>query len=48
MSFSEQGFTIKWVDDTHALGVFASEIAGEDKNAIDVSLIVCTCIENYR
>ena len=27
-SFRSKGFDIKWVDDTHALGIFSSPIAG--------------------
>lgn len=27
--FRSRGFDIKWVDDTHALGVFASAVAGK-------------------
>lgn len=27
--FRSKGFDIKWVDDTHALGVFSSVIAGK-------------------
>ena len=25
---SDRGFDIKWVDDTHAIGVFTSHVAG--------------------
>jgi hypothetical protein len=27
--FRDRGFDIKWVDDTHAIGVFSSSIAGQ-------------------
>lgn len=34
-SFSDGGMKIKWVDDTHALGVFASESAGMRRRATE-------------
>ena len=40
--FRSQGYEIKWVDDTHALAVFSSEIAGT-KCIID-KLVYCIWI----
>lgn len=35
--FRQKGFDIKWVDDTHALGLFSSPIAGQwDSDVVNV------------
>ena len=36
--FSDGGMKIKWVDNTHALGVFSSEAAGESRRCTFVAL----------
>ena len=41
--FRTKGFDIKWVDDTHALGIFSSYIAGGYLNLLQGFRFSCGC-----
>ena len=50
----DKGFDIKWVDDTHAIGVFSSAVAGKlspvllaDKQYVDGNKIVASLLPGY-
>lgn len=38
-NYSSKGFDIKWVDDTHALGVFSSAIAGMFSQVLNFNVV---------
>lgn len=42
-----KGFDIKWVDDTHAIGIFASNIAGEWEFLYDAVCLEMFVAQNY-
>ena len=46
--FRSKGFDLKWVDDTHALGVFSSYIAGGCILQLDLQCYHCELQTNLK